>query len=218
MPKYLTIDVYSDIACPWCFIGTRRLASVLEEIGPEVEVEVRHHPYLLNPGAPPEGVDLQGILRERYGADPRPMFARVEAAAREAGIPLDLSVQPFAYDTTAAHSLLRHASERGTQEELTEALFVAYFLEGRNVSDPAVLTDVATRYGFTAEEVERIAGDESEIALTRLEAGNAAREGVRGVPFFILNNRFALSGAQPPEVFRHAIGRSLEAESAESAA
>ena len=211
----LQIDLYSDIACPWCFIGTRRLTAVLDSLGDEIHAEVRHHAFLLNPGAPPEGLDIRQMLAERYGSDPRPMFARVEAVARDAGIPLDLSRQRRAYDTTAAHTLLRHAPAKGTQSELVDALFVAYFLEARNVSDVEVLVDVASRHGFTAEEVRQLVQDGAELALTRLDAQNASRSGVSGVPLFILNERFALSGAQPPEIFREATQKALEADAVE---
>ena len=214
----LRIDVYTDISCPWCFIGMRRLRGVLDEMAGSVAASVHHHPYLLHPDAPAEGVDLHALLKERYGADPRPMFGRVEAAAREAGIPLDLSVQRYSYDTTAAHTLLRHAAAWGNQVDLEDALFTAYFLEGRNISDPEVLVEVASRHGFSAEEVRRLATEPAEAALTRLEAADAARSGVRGVPLFIFDERISLSGAQPPELFRDAIRRVLAARQRESAA
>lgn len=210
----LTIDVYSDIACPWCFIGTRRLRSVLQEMAGEVRATVRHHPYILNPGAPPGGIDLHAHLAERYGADPAPIFARVEAAAREAGIDLDLSKQRFTYDTTLAHTLLRHVEDTA-QVELEDALFRAYFLDARDVSDPDVLADVAKEYGFAPDDVRRLATDEGEAALTRLEAADASRSGVRGVPLFVLDGRLAISGAQPPEAFRQAIRRALSSRQAQ---
>ncbi|HEY9514618.1 MAG TPA: DsbA family oxidoreductase [Gemmatimonadaceae bacterium] len=206
----LQIDLYSDIACPWCFIGTRRLEAVIASFGDDLDVIVRHHPYLLHPDAPPEGVDLAEMLARKYGADPRSMFARVEAAARGAGIPLDYSKLTYAYPTIAAHTLLRHAYEKGTQRALTDALFVAYFLDARNVADVEVLVDVATRHGFTADEVRALVRDEGELARTRSEAQEAAASGVSGVPLFILNDRYSLSGAQPSDVFRKAITMALE--------
>ena len=214
----LQVDVYSDIACPWCFIGTRRLEAVIASLGGEVDVQVRHHAYLLHPHAPPEGIDLPQMLRQRYGADPRAMFARVESAARDEGIELDLSKQPYAYNTIAAHMLVRHAAAKGTQAALVDALFVAYFQEARNVSDAAVLVDVATRHGFAADEVRRLVGDEAELAITRQEALEASHGGITGVPFFILNDRYSLSGAQPSEVFRLAIAKALAPADAPAAA
>lgn len=205
----MRIDVYSDIACPWCFIGTRRLESVIRSLDVAEEIEVRHHPYLLHPDAPPGGIDMQRMLREKYGADPRPMFARVEAAARDAGIDLDLSKQTRAYSTVGAHTLLRHAADRGTQAALADAFFVAYFIDARDISDPAVLTELATEHGFTADEVERLLADGDELARTSSEALAASRGGVSGVPFFVLDDRYSLSGAQPAEVFRRAIAQAL---------
>ena len=200
----LEIDVYADIVCPWCFIGYRRLASVLRERDDAV---VRHHPYVLQPDAPPEGEDLHAMLRSRYGTDPKPMFARVEEAARDAGIPLDLSKQPMTYNTLAAHTLLRHAAPKGTEHALLGDLFSAYFLEARNVADISVLIDVASRHGFSAEEVRRIVSDGEELSKTEDDVVAAARRGIRGVPLFIINNRIVLSGAQREETFRDAIAK-----------
>ena len=216
--RSLSIDIYSDIVCPWCFIGIRRLRSVLEELAGEVEVRLRHRPYLLNPNAPAGGVDLHAQLAERYGTDPGPMFARVEAAAREAGIPLDLSRQRYTYDTTAAHTLLRHAGHGERQAALEDALFTAYFIDAQDISDPRVLAGVAEAHGFSAAEAHLLATDDAEAAVTRLEAADAARSGVRGVPLFLVDGRMAMSGAQPPGAFREAIRRALAAQARESAA
>lgn len=200
----LEIDVYADVVCPWCFIGHRRLSNVL---GDRSGVEVRHHPYVLQAGAPPEGEDLHAMLRARYGSDPKPMFARVEQAARESGIALDLSRQAMTYNTVAAHTLLRHAGSRGTQHALLDALFSAYFLEARNIADLAVLADIGSRHGFSADEVRRIVSDPEELSKTEVEVAAAARRGVRGVPLFILDKRLVLNGAQSEETFRDAIAK-----------
>src|SRR5690606_37613344 len=116
----------------------------------------------------------------------------------------------------AAHTLLRHAEAKGTQDALADALFRAYFLDALNIADPEVLARVAEPYGFDADEARRAALDENEAALTRLEAMDAARSGVRGVPHFVLDGHLALSGAQPPEMFREAIRRAIAAEARES--
>ena len=203
----LEIDIYSDIVCPWCFIGTRRLESVLDSLDDERKIVVRHHPFLLHPEAPPEGLDLRQMLADRYDTDPESMLRRVETAARESGIPLDLSKQRRTYSTIAAHTLLRHAEGRGTQRGLHDALFTAYFLDARNIADPAVLSDVATRHGFAADEAKRLAGDESEIARTLDDVEATAARGIRGVPVFIFNGRRVLVGAQPVDVFRDAIAK-----------
>lgn len=217
MAGVVSIDVYSDISCPWCFIGGRRLQRVLRETA-DLRAEVRHHPYLLNPDAPREGVNVHARLAERYGSDPTPLFARVEAAAREEGIEMDLSRQPLAFDTAAAHTLVRHAAALGTQSELLDALFEAYFVEGLDISDTEVLVRVAAPHGFDAEQVRALVESDPELSLTRMEAADASRRGVQGVPFFVLAGRYALSGAQPAEVFVSAIRRAAQEIAAQSVA
>lgn len=197
------IDVVSDIACPWCFIGVERLERALAETGAAATVSL--HPFLLDPDGPDSGTDLRARLRQKFGADPSPAFARVEEAARETGIPLDFAKLTRSYPTVRAHTLLRHAAAKGTQRALSRALFAAYFLEGQNIADPAVLAEVAAPHGFDSAEVAALVGDPRELAQTRQEAEHAARSGVRGVPLFIFDGRSALSGAQPEAVFREAI-------------
>lgn len=212
--KPLQIEIYSDIACPWCFIGTRRLQAVVDALPGDIDVAIRHRAYLLHPGAPAGGIELHAMLAGKYGPDLGPVFSRVEEAARATGIPLELSKQRFTYDTTGAHTLLRHAELFGTQSALSDALFVAYFLEARNVADPAVLGDIASRFGFNSAEVERLVSDPSEIALTRLEARDASRMGIHGVPHFVFDGRYSLSGAQSPDVFRQTLLRALDRDEA----
>jgi predicted DsbA family dithiol-disulfide isomerase len=201
------IDVYADVVCPWCFIGHRRLESVLRD---EPDAIVRHHPYILQAGAPPEGEDLHAMLRDRYGTEPQAMFARVEEAAHDSGIPLDLSKQPMTYNTVAAHTLLRHASGNETQRALLGALFSAYFIDARNIADADVLADIASHHGFSADEARRLVSDPAELSITVRESGAAAQRGIRGVPLFIVNRRLVLSGAQSEETFRETIRKAQE--------
>lgn len=196
----LSIDVFSDIVCPWCFVGTERLESVLASESREVVVS--HHPFLLDPATPAAGYNVQEHLRRKYGADPLSLFATVEAAAKASGIPLDLRKQPNAYPTVAAHTLVRHAAVRHSQRALVRSLFQAYFLEAQDIHDPGVLVAVATPHGFTAAEVTKLVQNAAELAITRGEAEEAAAGGVRGVPLFIFGGRQVLSGAHPEPVFR----------------
>jgi predicted DsbA family dithiol-disulfide isomerase len=205
----LGIEIVSDVICPWCFIGTRRLDQALATLPATVPVEVTYRPFLLEPNVPREGADLRERLRAKYGVDPERLFARVEAAARESGIALDFTKIRRTPNTIAAHTLLRRALAKGTQRALAGALFEAYFLAGRDVGDPPVLTDIAGEHGFDAGEVTRVLGDEDEQAATRREARAAAEAGVSGVPFFIFGGRFAVGGAQPTDVLRQAIDRAL---------
>lgn len=206
----LTIDIFSDFVCPWCFIGARRLDQALASLDPAVQVTIAHHPFLLDPSTPDKGRDLRKSLREKYGRDPEPMFARVEEAARASGIPLDFSKLTFAHPTVKAHTLLRHAHAKGTQRAFADDLFAAHFLDARNISDDDVLVEIATRHGFEADETRRLLTDASERASIEDEASQAAASGIRGVPFFVFNGRLALSGGQPVEVFHDAIEQAMQ--------
>jgi predicted DsbA family dithiol-disulfide isomerase len=201
----LQIDVVTDIVCPWCLIGVARLERAIFETG--TSARIIHHPFFLDADVPPEGIDVADKLRQRYGGDPSAMFARVEAEARKSGIPLDLSKQPRQRPTAAAHTLIRHALDKGTQPALAMALFEAHFLAGRNIADPDTLAEIGTAHGFAAEEALGLATDPAELAITREMALHAAQGGISGVPFFIFDRRLALSGSQPEEVFVQALAQ-----------
>lgn len=211
----LQIDVVTDIVCPWCFIGVVRLHKVLAATGPHARI--LHHPFFLDPDVPPEGIDVAEKLRNRFGGDPSAMFARVEAEARKTGIALDLSRQPRQRPTAAAHTLIRHALEKGTQDALATALFETHFIEARNIADPTVLAEVASRFGFTEAEALHLATDAAELAITREQALSAAQGGISGVPFFVFGRRLALSGCQPVDVFEQALAQVQATDTAASA-
>jgi predicted DsbA family dithiol-disulfide isomerase len=150
----LTVDVVSDFACPWCFIGSRRLAEVLGSRGETGgDAQVRYHPFLLNADTPAGGADLRDYLRERYGADPEEMFGRVESAARDAGIALDFAQVRMMPHTLFAHILVAAVQESGAQRAFVDAIFSAYFLEGRDIGDVTVLAELAAPHGLRAEQV-----------------------------------------------------------------
>lgn len=181
----------SDFVCPWCFIGTRRLEKALEG----KEAEVAYRPFLLDPRIPAEGVDLRENLKKKFGRDPEGMFGRVEAAARETGIPLDFSKVRRYPSTVLAHALVAKAKE---PRALANALFEAYFLQGRDIGSADVLAELAG-----SAEVE-----EAELERVREQAREASAEGITGVPFFVFDGKIAVSGAQPPEVFQKALSMS----------
>jgi predicted DsbA family dithiol-disulfide isomerase len=204
----LDVQLISDVVCPWCFIGHRQLERALD--GLDLDVTVTFLPFLLDPETPAEGVDLRERLRRKYGGDPEQMFARVEAAAHSAGLTLDFSRVRRACNTVGAHTLLRHALPRGTQRALAQALFGAYFVEGRDIGNAAVLSELAAAHGFTAEEARVLVTDAQELSVTRAAARELSEQGISGVPFFVFQGRYAVSGAQPPEVLRQVIARALE--------
>lgn len=206
--RKIAIDIVSDVVCPWCLIGLRRLELALADL-PEVEATVTFRPFELDPSTPREGVDLRERLQKKYGGDPEAMFARVEAAAAESGLALDFGKVRRSVNTLAAHTLLRAAIGKGTQRALARALFDAYFVAGRDVGDPEVLAELAADHGFARDEALALVADERERARTRAECVEAQESGVRAVPFFVFDQRLAVSGAQSPEVLRAAIERAL---------
>ncbi len=210
MTTTLAIDLFSDVVCPWCFIGATRLEQALADMAGEVQAELCYHPFFLDPTVPKGGVSVADMLRKKYGVEPKQAWARPEAMARESGLNLDLSLQPNLYPTGAAHTLLRHAHAKGTQAALAKALFHGYFIEAQNIADEAVLASIAERHGFTRDEALELTGSASELELTREEAAAATQGGIRGVPFFVFGGRLALSGAQPIQVLQDAIRQALE--------
>jgi predicted DsbA family dithiol-disulfide isomerase len=204
----IEIDVYSDFVCPWCFIGLRRLQEVLQSFG-DLDVVTHHRPYLLYPDVPVGGIDLRASLAQRYQKSPERLFEPVEAAGREVGIPFDFSKVTRVYSTVDAHTLVRHAERKGTSLALAERMFAAHFLEGRNIADRSTLVDLAVRHGCTEAEAHALLEDAHERLRTRDEAERTAKSGVRAVPFYIMDGRVTVSGAQRPSVFRDAIERAL---------
>jgi predicted DsbA family dithiol-disulfide isomerase len=203
----LQIDVFADVVCPWCYLGHERLERVLASIGRAARVA--HHPFMLDPNTPPEGDDIPDRLRRKYGVPPERLWARLEGEARKSGLELDLSRQRLSYPTARAHTLIRHAAARGTQDALVRALYRANFQDARNIHDPAVLADVAAPHGFAADEVERLVTDERELTKTRDEALAASAAGIDGVPLFVFGERLAVAGAQPEGVLKDAIEQAL---------
>lgn len=198
----IVVDVYTDLICPYCFIGTERLDQAIAASGLGARVKLRHHAFLLQPDMPAEGVDVSQYLRERTGKEASELFGPVEAMAKESGIALDLSKQRRSYPTTAAHALLRRAEAKGTQRALERALFHAHFIEATNIADPAVLARVAAPHGFSDDQVRRIIADPAELTAVRAEASEGSRRGIRGVPFFLFPGDKIVQGAQSVATLR----------------
>ncbi|MBB3356346.1 MULTISPECIES: DsbA family oxidoreductase [unclassified Novosphingobium] len=193
----LHIDLYTEITCPWCIIGHYRLDKVLAERFPDLAVNIRQHPVLLLPDAPAEGLYIPDLLRSRYGVtDPKAAFARPEAEARASGLDLDLSRQPWAYRTQAAHGLILAAQASGTGHALAVAISDAYFLEAKNISDADVLADIAAGHGFEREAARALALDPAQHRRVEEEAAQSAAAGVRSVPHFVFGGRIAIHGGR----------------------
>jgi predicted DsbA family dithiol-disulfide isomerase len=205
MTRALKIDLFTDTVCPWCLIGAARLDQAVAKLPADVVVDIENHPFYLDPNTPPEGYDVGEMLRTKYGREPREIWARAEAEAKKAGIDLDLSKQPRSYRTQKDHTLVRLARVKGTQHALANAIASAYFIDHKTTSDDEVLAGIAAEHGYSREEALQVMRDPEALAETHDIATEAAGQGIQGVPFFIFNGKFALSGAQPPEVFDRAL-------------
>jgi predicted DsbA family dithiol-disulfide isomerase len=204
------IDFVGDIVCPWCFIGLTRLDQARERTGVPPEAVV-FHPYELDPAVPPEGVDLRERLRNRYQAAPSSVFERVVLAAKESGIPLDFANVQRWPNTLKAHVLVAAAQSAGlpagAPHALVRSLFAAYFLEGMDIGDSAVLLEVGVRHGLARDSTRALLADAGVLAETRRIAGELAAQGIGGVPFVVIQDKLAVSGAQPTDTFVKAIER-----------
>lgn len=199
------IDVFSDVVCPWCYIGERRLAAALAR-RPDVEATRSWRPYQLQPGMPAGGMPWAEMVRTKFGGPERArgMFQHVSAAGAPDGIRFDWDRVATAPNTVDAHRLVLWAAERGREWEMAEALFAAYFTGGRDLNDPEQLAAAAAEAGLDPEEARAfLAGGEGRDEVLRGQ--EEARElGISGVPFFVIDGRWAISGAQPVEAFLRA--------------
>ena len=203
MTNRIAIDIVSDAVCPWCFIGKRRLEAALARLPADVDVAIGWRPFQLNPDMPAEGMDRKTYLATKFGGDERAkdIYARVSDAASSSGLALDFRKIGRTPNTVNAHRLIGFAGRTGKQDAVVEALFQAYFQEGRDIGDLATLTDVATACGLNAETVRRYLDSDEDTERVRAEDAMARRMGIQGVPCFIFNRKYAVSGAQEPEVF-----------------
>lgn len=213
MTRALKIDLWTDTVCPWCLIGSARLDEAIAGLPADVAVDIENHPFYLDPDTPPEGYDVGEMLRARYGRDPTEIWARAEEQAKLSGIDLDLSKQPRTYQTQKDHTLVRFARVKGTQHALANAIARAYFIDHLPTSDDEVLAEIAARHGYSHDEALQVMHDAEVLAETHDLAMAAAAQGIQGVPFFVFDNRFAISGAQPQPVFERALRVALGEES-----
>jgi predicted DsbA family dithiol-disulfide isomerase len=203
----MRIDLYLDTVCPWCRIGKRHLEQAIAEWRGE-PVEVRYHPFLLDPDLPEEGAPFLSYFRETKGIDdPAPIFARVAATGAAAGLDFRFDRVERYPNTLRSHALLAAAPE-SLQSALLDRIQRAYFEEGRDIGDAATLVALAAEVGLDRTSAESAALREDALAEVRAAAESARQFGIHGVPFFVIDGRLAVSGAQPPErllaAMRHA--------------
>jgi predicted DsbA family dithiol-disulfide isomerase len=204
------IEIYSDIVCPWCFVGKRRLERALTSVGGDIPVTWR--PFQLNPTMLLDGMDRTTYLKAKFGS--LEVFGLMEEQLLAAGVGERI---PFAFEkiqrtpnTFAAHRLVWYAARQGKQDEVVEALFRGYFLEGKDIGDLKALMHVATEAGLDRIETEEFLASERGVVEVKGEEAVGRRLGIRGVPYFVLNGSISISGAQPPDIFVSAIQKARE--------
>lgn len=209
----MRIEIVSDVICPWCFIGKRRLEKAMAQ-RPEIEFEIGWRPFQLNPDMPREGADRKSYLEAKFGGPERAkgIYARVAAEGANEGIAFNFDGIKRTPNTLSAHSVLRWALETGVQYDLKERLFQAYFLQGRDIGDHHVLADVAGLVGMDAARVKEMLDQGIDADTVQAEDQMAREMGVTGVPFFIVERRFGIVGAQLPDALLQVIDKAAASE------
>ncbi|MGA2567483.1 MAG: DsbA family oxidoreductase [Pseudolabrys sp.] len=210
--KPVRIDVVSDVVCPWCFIGKRRLEKAIA-LTPGIPVEVHWRPYFLNDWIPREGMAREQYLTTKFGSPERykGIAQRVTAAAAEEGLVYASEKMKRQPNTLDCHRLIRWAEGIGKSAEMKQRLMDLYFTEGADLTNHAVLVQAATDVGLDPEDVRAALESDQDVAQIEREAQSAKEAGIDGVPCFVFGGKFAVSGAQSPEYLAEAIARMAQA-------
>lgn len=210
-PSKIRIDVVSDVVCPWCFIGKKRLEQAIA-LAPDVPVEVHYHPYYLNDWIPAEGISREQYLTTKFGSPDRykEIAQRVSAAAAQDGLTYAIDKVSRQPNTTDSHRLIHWASAIGKAPQMKQRLMELYFSEGADLSDKNVLVKAAADIGLDPKEVADKLDSHTDLALVSQQVEQAKSAGIQGVPFFIFDNAYAVSGAQAAEQLADVIRKVAE--------
>lgn len=213
-PEPLAIDVVSDVVCPWCYVGKKRLEAALALV-PEIKTEVRWRPYQLDPTIPPEGVSRRAYMEKKFGSLDaiKPAHDRLNALGQELGIAFNFSGILISPNTLDAHRMIRWAFGN-RQDAMVEALFRAFFVDAKNLADANVLTEIGVSAGFPREALTALLQSDEDKNTVRDEIAAAQNLGIQGVPFFIFGQKYAVSGAETAEHLASAIRRATAAPAA----
>lgn len=220
-PRKLTIDIWSDVMCPWCLVGWGNLSQALDQLDGEIEADVRWHAFELNPDMPEEGEERTAHIARKYGRtieQSRDVQGQMRTAAEAAGVSLDYegddpAPDAMMWNTFEAHKLLTWTAEQhgaAKQTQLKLALFKAHFNERRRIGEREVLLDLAEKVGLDRAAASAALDDEEVAHKTRAEERAAWDMNISGVPAMILEGRFMVPGAQPPEAYANALRRVAE--------
>ena len=205
MKPRLGITIVSDVACPWCAVGLASIDRALERMGGEVDADIRVEPFELNPDMGPEGEEIVAYIARKYGRTAE-QIAETQARIRQAGANAGFAFgrRDHVWNTFDAHRMLHWASLEGRGAELKRALLRAYHGEGRNPAAKDVLVEAAAAAGLDRARAEAVANSDEFANEVRERERHWLRQGVSGVPFVVINNKYAIEGAQPPEAFEQA--------------
>jgi predicted DsbA family dithiol-disulfide isomerase len=205
MRAKVTIDVVSDVVCPWCFVGKRKLDAALNLVS-ELEVEVNWRPFQLDPTIPQGGISRRDYMAKKFGPEKiAAIHQRLEGVGAEAGVAFAFEKIERSPNTLDAHRVIRWAQAHGAQSALVDRLFTLYFMEGADIGDRDLLARLAGEHGMDAATIRAALDTNQDAVAVQQEIASAVRMGVSGVPFFILDGRLGVSGAQPPEILADAI-------------
>ena len=206
------IDIWSDVVCPWCFIGKRRLEKAIA-LNPDIPVDVHYRPYFLNDWIPREGISREQYLTTKFGSPERynGIAQRVRAAASAEGLTYAIDKISRQPNTLDAHRLIRWADAIGKSAAMKQKLMDLYFTQGADLTNRDVLVKAGADVGLDAEQLRTALASDKDVADVEREALSAKEAGIEGVPCFILGGKFAISGAQAPEDLAEAIARLSQA-------
>ncbi len=198
----MKIDIVSDTVCPWCFIGKRKLEKALAE-RPDLDVEITWRPFQLHPDMPLEGADRKEFIAKKFGSQERAkeLYNNVKMAGDAVDIPFEFEKIKRSPNTLDSHRLLRWSESAGCQDAMAEILFRRFFIDGEDLGDRSVLVAAAAEAGMDKDLVSRLLEEGADLDTVSQEDQMAREMGISGVPFFIIDNKYALSGAQDPASF-----------------
>jgi predicted DsbA family dithiol-disulfide isomerase len=208
--KPLRIDIWSDVVCPWCWIGKHRLATALEQLGEAGrKADIHWHAFQLDPESDETPVPLREAYEQKFGGRERTeqILAHTQATGRAEGLPFDFDQGQVRVNTLKAHRLIWLAGHEGDADKVGEALFRAHFAQGRNLADTQTLVDAGVEGGLSEVRVRAMLESDEGLAEVRAQLAQAQALGIRAVPTFVLDGRLAVQGAQSPETFRDAFSR-----------
>ncbi len=208
----ITVDVLSDTICPWCYIGKRRLEAAMTALDPGVTVDLRWHPFQLNPDMPVEGMSRKRYVALKFGGveRARAVYRNVAEAAQRSGLEIDFDRIARTPNTVNSHRLLAYARRADRQSPVVERIFSAYFLEGRDIGNLEVLTDIGADAGLERDAAAQFLASDAERTEVIQSDARARQAGAGAVPHFIIDGKLAVAGAQEPEVFRNVFAVALE--------